>query len=901
MAEYIKPDIYINEYDKSQYITEGPTTITGIVGSSSKGPANEVVLMTNYSDYVAIFGQDSGYLDFFARFFFKYGGNKLLVVRATDQFNFAGLTSGIDSYYQIEDTLASSDTSLDIEYVTGSGVPTVYGWPESGLVRLDYNGDTEYIIYREIDMPSAGEVISLRGCKRGINGTTPITIGTWGQAVTINVSTDKLTTTDPHGMQNGQNVRFTASTNGLFTGTDYWVINKTSYTFQVTAVNGGNIPQNLTTVLTMSPFGYTNCVASDIGKVVQNGAATHTGILRGYDNTNRLWYIDPVLGTFVPEALTIPTGTGAGTCALVGGNTNTVKRHPEPTRYVNLICPVVCGNVVSGGGSITVAFDGMKYGQFIIGKTVKFGDALNSERVVRSINTEFSESLRTQTVNFTATTPAGIDGNWACMLLDPFYGGMGTYTLPMYTNFDGWDATKYDENGYPIKGGGITDPSELPIFMNIYARSCGAWANDEIRVTVYNHNDWDSSSTVPYFKNKVNYAPTTDDELLIIVESAATGQIEEQFLCSLIPTKVDFWGKTMFITDLVNDNSKWIRVFMNPNYTCVVGGGYNSIDALTGAVTCTYVPQSIERFFLTGGTDGPSTNMSGGVYVVPQVREYKILAGYNLFANTNEVDIDLISAGGNQSLAVQANIKAICETRKDCVGILNIPWGLEVTDMVRYKNLLGSSTYSAIYANGSKVLDSFTGSLVSLPPAIQVTPLIVKTDLIRDPWYATAGYNRGMLNEVVELEQDIDNGEFETLYAAGINPCINDGSGPVVFGIKTMYTGSSAFNKLPIRRLMLKMEKDIKNSMKAFLFEPNTFDTRLRIVRTVEPYLDSIRARNGIEDYRVICDSTNNTNQTIAQGQIIVEVYVKPVFTAEYIIFNFTVTKDDISSIINNA
>jgi phage tail sheath protein FI len=50
-----------------------------------------------------------------------------------------------------------------------------------------------------------------------------------------------------------------------------------------------------------------------------------------------------------------------------------------------------------------------------------------------------------------------------------------------------------------------------------------------------------------------------------------------------------------------------------------------------------------------------------------------------------------------------------------------------------------------------------------------------------------------------------------------------------------------------------------------------------------------------------LCDSTNNTNQTIAAGQIIVDIYVKPVFAAEYIIFNFTVTKDEISSIINNS
>ncbi len=164
MAEYIKPGIFINEYDKSSYITEGPTTITGIVGTSQKGPANEVVLMTNYSEFVTNFGQDSGYLDFFARFFFKYGGNKLLVVRATDQFNFAGITNGIESIYAVKTTLASSDEDINIEYV--SGADSSY-WPESGLARLDYNGNTEYFIYREISHPSAGAV-QLLGCHRAL-------------------------------------------------------------------------------------------------------------------------------------------------------------------------------------------------------------------------------------------------------------------------------------------------------------------------------------------------------------------------------------------------------------------------------------------------------------------------------------------------------------------------------------------------------------------------------------------------------------------------------------------------------------------------------------------------------------------------------------------------------------
>jgi len=832
MAELIKPGIFINEFDKSSYITEGPTTITGVVGTSPKGASNEVVLMTSYSNFVTEFGQDSGYLDFFARFFFKYGGNKLLVVRATDGYYFAGITNGLESIYEIKSTLASSDETLHLQYVSGATIASAYNyWPASGLVRLDYAGESEYIDYREIDIISAGDV-HLLGCHRAVNGSTAITIATTGISVTPVILTSLFDATTAHGLVNGQKVRFTGIGGGVVVTTDYWVINKTSTTFQITATNGGTVP-------------------------------------------------------FVVANATV----------------NTVQPYPVPTKYVHVVAPVVSCEIGATTNWPLLPLTDMDYGKFNVGDVIHFDGTpiapnTTTEYVVRTVNVAFNETARTQTIIVldpgSLGVPTGlVSGDRASLVPDPFYGGLGLNSLAKYMNYDAWGQAKVDENGYTVKGADISDPTEFPIFMQIYARSCGAWANDDLRVTVYTHAAWDSTTTIPYFKNKVNYTPTTNDELLVIVESVTTGNIEESWLVSLIPTKVDFWGKTMFISDLINDNSKWIRVFVNPSYLAVTGSGFNTPTSVT------WLPHSFERYYLAGGTNGGTGVL--GVLSTPNVREFKIMAGYNLFANPNEVDIDLISAGGNQSLAVQANIKSIAETRKDCVGILNIPWGLTITDAVRYKILLGSSTYSAIYCNGSKVLDSFTGSIVSLPPAIQVTPLIVKTDLTRDPWFAAAGYNRGMLNEVIELEQEITDGEFETLYSAGINPIINDGNGPVVFGIKTMYTGSSAFNKLTVRRLMLKMEKDIKNSMKAFLFEPNTFDTRLRIIRTVEPYLGSIRARDGIEDFRVICDSTNNTSQTIAAGQIICDIYIKPVFAAEYIIFNFTVTKDEISSIISNT
>jgi hypothetical protein len=71
--------------------------------------------------------------------------------------------------------------------------------------------------------------------------------------------------------------------------------------------------------LTFASSGYTNAVASDIGKAVVyfGGSPTDSGTLLGFDNTNRIWWVrftDPAV-TFsnTSTAIVITSGTGTGT------------------------------------------------------------------------------------------------------------------------------------------------------------------------------------------------------------------------------------------------------------------------------------------------------------------------------------------------------------------------------------------------------------------------------------------------------------------------------------------------------------------------------------------------------------------------------------------------------------
>lgn len=66
-------------------------------------------------------------------------------------------------------------------------------------------------------------------------------------------------------------------------------------------------------VLTFASAGYTNAVAGDIGKTVVGGSSGSTGTLISYDNTTREWVLSTEEEFDDGEAVTITTGTGAGT------------------------------------------------------------------------------------------------------------------------------------------------------------------------------------------------------------------------------------------------------------------------------------------------------------------------------------------------------------------------------------------------------------------------------------------------------------------------------------------------------------------------------------------------------------------------------------------------------------
>jgi hypothetical protein len=213
---------------------------------------------------------------------------------------------------------------------------------------------------------------------------------------------------------------------------------------------------------------------------------------------------------------------------------------------------------------------------------------------------------------------------------------------------------------------------------------------------------------------------------------------------------------------------------------------------------------------------------------------------------------------------------------------------------LRHQYELVNTSYATVYANYMKVYDESSGLYIYAPPSGFIAAKIASTDSDVGPWGAPAGFNRGILNNAVDLAIAPNQRQRDELYKVNLNPITRfPDQGLVVFGQKTMLKAPSAFDRVNVRRTFLYLEKIVKSVMKFFLFENNTVFTRTRVVNTLTPFFQRVKAADGLYDFLIVCDERNNTPEVIDNNELVVDIYLKPVRTAEFILVNFYATRTD--------
>ena len=498
-----------------------------------------------------------------------------------------------------------------------------------------------------------------------------------------------------------------------------------------------------------------------------------------------------------------------------------------------------------------------------------------------------------------------------------------TRTMPISATFAGTTATSgtsatftaFTFNNAPILSSGVgqvVDPDEYPDYavvsgtdmMKVICKDRG-YCGNMLRIAVCdkthydlirqkNYTAWDTYSSL----YAVDAPLDSNKEFIVIVQECTQGydadtesnwSTVEWWNVSTDENKYDDVGQPMYVENVINTNSQYIRVSFN--------GSYNNTNIVN------FVTSAWQR--LSGGSNNnTATNLTNAV-TNATVPDATIIAAVDLYNNAEEINLDVI-IDSDKPEAVKTEIVTVAKTRKDCMAVLDClsthvinQSGSEETNlrdwMISWRggNSEVNTSYGAIYANWLDIYDKYNNKYRWIPASGYVAAIYARCQNQAQYWSTPAGFIRGKINNVRRLAWNPTQTQRDAIYKYSWNPIVSFANqGKVVYGHKTLLDKYSAFNRVNVRRLFISIETDIASIARNYLFESNNTFHRNAMVSEIRPVLNYAKANDGIDDYKIICDTTNNTPERIARNEMWVDIYVKPTYAADYIIITFVATKD---------
>jgi hypothetical protein len=404
-------------------------------------------------------------------------------------------------------------------------------------------------------------------------------------------------------------------------------------------------------------------------------------------------------------------------------------------------------------------------------------------------------------------------------------------------------------------------------------------------------------SSAPGTSEYVSNAGGSQDELHVVVVD------EDGLFTGVAGTVLETYPFLSKAGDAVNNGAPSYykqAIFDNSNYIYAIDPpDYANTSSTWGNTAAGTVYARLPSAF--------TTSLVGGTDEVPN--DAKLQQAWDLFANKESIEVSLLLTG-NYSIALQQYvIDNVANSRKDCVAFISPPYsavvnqgGGEAGNITTWLTSLARSSSYVVADSGWKYMyDKYNATYRWIPLNADIAGLCAYTDTIRDPWYSPAGFNRGNIKNAIKLAWSPSKTYRDTLYNAGVNPvCSFPGNGIVLFGDKTLQAKPSAFDRINVRRLFITLEKAIAKAAQFSLFEFNDDFTRAQFVALVTPFLREVQGRRGIYDFRVVCDTTNNTGFIIDSNQFVGDIYIKPARSINFIQLNFVAvgTSVDFTTIV---
>ena len=354
-------------------------------------------------------------------------------------------------------------------------------------------------------------------------------------------------------------------------------------------------------------------------------------------------------------------------------------------------------------------------------------------------------------------------------------------------------------------------------------------------------------------------------------------------------------------------------------YTCYFYGGFDGWDINRGVRTNTDAYKATS-YAVSGSTVFKTFErdnyINAETFNLPETAitsdYYAYLAGYRMFSNPQDIDINLFATPGidwyNHKLLTIDAIEMIEDPEDgrggDALYVMNapkyvytdkneLPYEISIDEMTDYfaNDSDINTSYACTYYPWVMYYDSSNKVYLSLPVTKDVVRNMAETDNNDAPWFAPAGLLRGGV-DCVKADMKTTLQTEDDLYMNSINPVKSfSKDGVRVWGNKTAYFADSPLNRVNVRRLMIRVKKLVTDAARHLIFEQYTDTLEKQFRGLIEPILAEVKSKRGIYDYRI---KTESTPETRDQHILPARILIKPVSALEYISISFVVYPENV-------
>jgi len=624
-------------------------------------------------------------------------------------------------------------------------------------------------------------------------------------------------------------------------------------------------------------------------------------------------------------------GTVGITTNLITGITTTGIDPGDEVKEISNV--VSAGVTVLSIGTEEVVMSADSVNTSSASETFEFGTT-STTGIALSIGNGIKVDIPAGTILPGVGTTSIIDGSFRGLITEIGSEEIGVKLLGHVSSGGAFTNIDYQQNGvyaFPESATASIYNGASLLGTAAYTTEKDWFENQEIQLSV-GTLEWDQLANRP---GTSNYASTRggrfDEVHVVIIDDLGTitgnaGTILEKHLSLSKAKDAEFSvGSPSYWRKYLYTNSQYIFGGRQPSTTVVTGFGNSPLNYELDDDTDWDQDAKDTNFGGCGvftGTLGNGTNYKGKTDLTTSGALDSglgdIISGYTNFENTEEYEVDFILMGSanypkEQAQALAKKVIAVAEARQDAIAFVspyrqafltdNEAGTVTVNNIDKItENVLGfyspvtSSTYGILDSGYKYMYDRFNDTLRYVPLNGDIAGTCARTDINQFPWFSPAGTSRGAILNAVKLAYNPGKKQRDQLYSARINPVIfSPGAGIILFGDKTAFGKSSAFDRINVRRLFIFLEDAISAAAKDFLFEFNDEITRTNFVNIVEPFLRDVQSKRGIQDYVVICDETNNTAAVIDSNEFVADIFIKPARSINFIGLTFIATRTGVA------